>query len=81
MAATQPWMEAYDQSWVCALQKQPEALDFDRQYSVKQKIGAGTYGKVVVAPHKEGEHLAYAAKVMETTKEATYLAWAIEWLI
>ena len=34
-----------------------------------------------MARHKEGEHLAYAAKVMETTKEATYLAWAIEWQI
>ena len=71
-------MEAYDKSWVCVLQKQPEALEFNRLYSVKQKIGAGTYGNVLVAKHREQEHGAYAAKVLETTQEATYLAWAIE---
>ena len=74
-------MEEYDKSWVCELQKQPEALEFHQLYSVKQKIGAGTYGKVLVAKHRDQEHGAYAAKVLETTTEATYLAWAIEWQI
>ena len=62
-----PSLGMTQENYLKVWQKQPGVVEFDRLYSVKHKVGAGTYSKDVAARQKEGEQLVHAAKVLETT--------------